>query len=198
LLFNIKLHEICGYRLTFRRYCATGPARTSLAHQDRGAACRDPPAVGDQAMSPVNARLRTLRNRFLALVAAGATALGLFAASAAPVKAETDNGAFFRFLLGAAALAIIVHELDDDDDDSDKPVVIDPGNGSGRNVPAACALEIDGMEHGRVAYSQNCLRSYNFRKLPVHCSFEARVWGKPDRLFPARCLRQAGFRLEPR
>jgi hypothetical protein len=149
-------------------------------------------------MTPVNPRLRTLRRRFVALIAASATALGLLAASAMPSRAEVDGKDLTKLLLGVAIAAIIANELSKDkDDDAKPPVVVGPGTphaGQAR-IPAACAIQVTGLRNDRTGYSESCLKSYSIRNLPYHCAVTARIYGRPDRLFPASCLKQAGFRL---
>ncbi len=150
------------------------------------------------AMSPVNERLRTMRIRFIALVAASATALGVIVASAVPSRAEVNDKDLLKLLLGVAAVAIIANELkkDKDDDDDEPPVVVKPGpSPHGKRLPSACAIEVTGLRRDRIGYSGNCLESYGFRRLPNHCAVSARVYGRPDRLYPASCLRDAGYRL---
>jgi hypothetical protein len=149
-------------------------------------------------MTTVNPRLRTLRGRFIALIAASATALGLIAASAVPSRAEVSGKDVTKLLLGVAIAAIIANELSKDNDrDDDPPVVVNPRppQGHGKRLPSACAIEVTGLRHDRTGYSDNCLASYGFRNLPQHCAVSARVYGRPDRLYPASCLVNAGYRL---
>ena len=149
-------------------------------------------------MTTVNPRLRTLRHRFVALIAASATALGLLAASAMPTRAEVDGKDLTKLLLGVAIAAIIANELSKNNDDDDKgPVVVKPrpGHGSPNRIPAACAIAVTGLRHDRTGYSESCLQSYSIRNLPYYCAVSARIYGRPDRLFPASCLKKAGFRL---
>jgi hypothetical protein len=149
-------------------------------------------------MSPVNERIRAARSRFVALIAASATALGVITATAMPVRAEVDHRDLTKLLLGVAIAAIIANELSKkNDDDPEPPVVVGPGThggGQGR-IPGACAIEVTGLRHDRVGYTGSCLASYGFRNLPQYCAVHARVYGRPDRLYPASCLRDAGYRL---
>ncbi len=150
------------------------------------------------ANTVVHPRLRNLRRRFVALITAGATALGLLAASAVPSRAEVDGKDLTKLLLGVAIAAIVANALSDNNDrDDEKPVVVNPRPQHGKpgRVPAACAIKVTGLRHDRTGYSESCLQSYNVRNLPYHCAVSARIYGHPDRLFPASCLRDAGFRM---
>lgn len=153
-------------------------------------------------MSPVNPRYRTLRSRFVALIAASGVVLGLLAASAVPSRAEGNaegNKNLMKFLLGVAAVALIANELKkDDDDESDEPEVVlipNPDKGRAKPIPAACAIEFDLGSEDHVGYSGTCLKPYGFRGLPRDCAVEMRIFGRPDLLYPATCLTDAGFRL---
>ncbi len=153
-------------------------------------------------MAQMNPRLRTLRGRFVALIAASAVALGLIAASAVPARAETDGQDIGRILFGLAAIALIAKALDKKDDKPKPPVVVVPPKpphppiviGPNR-VPAACAIEVTGLGRDRIGYTESCLQSYGFRNLPQNCAVAARIYGRPDRLFPKSCLEKAGYRL---
>jgi hypothetical protein len=163
-------------------------------------------------MTPVNPRLRTLRGRFVALIAASATVIGLIAASAVPARADPDSEDIAKLLFGIATVAIIANELkrkndrDNDDDDrnywlkykdKDKPVIVIPKHrrDEGRRIPGDCAIEVRGLRHDRIAYSESCLASYGFRNLPRYCAVQARIYGHPDRLYPASCLAREGYRV---
>jgi hypothetical protein len=196
VLFNIKLRKICGYRLTDRRYCATGGPRVtvwasgpSLPRQGR------PPERKGQMMSPCNERLRSLRHRFVALIAVSAMTLGIFVASAAPSRADSDSRKLMTFLFGAAVIAMLAHEMKDKDKDDEKPVVVTPEKPRGQLLPAACAIDVQGM-NSKKAYTASCLRSYGFGRLPGHCAVSARVYGQAEWLYPAKCMREAGFRTK--
>lgn len=148
-------------------------------------------------MTHVNPRLRTLRGRFIALIAVSATVLGLIAGSAIPARAATDSKDLGKFLFGLAAIALIVKAIDDNKRDDAPPVVVEPNppHVKPTRIPATCAIEVTGLSHDRTGYSESCLRSYAIRNLPLDCAVSARIYGRPDRLFPASCLVDAGFVL---
>lgn len=63
-------------------------------------------------------------------------------------------------------------------------------------IPAVCSLQIEGRDGGFNWYSGNCMRDYGVRgELPRKCSVNASLFGQRDRLYPADCLRRAGFEL---
>lgn len=152
------------------------------------------------SMTPVNPRLHTVRRRFVALIAASATALGLLAATAMPSRADVDDKDLTKLLLGVAIAAILANEFSKKKDRADEhqgPVIVGPRppHGKPARIPAACAIEVTGFRHDRTGYSESCLQSYSIRNLPYYCAVPARIYGRPDRLFPASCLKQAGFHL---
>lgn len=144
-------------------------------------------------MSPYNERLRALRHRFVALIAVSAMTLAIFVASAAPSRADSDTRKLMTFLFGAAALAILANELKDKDDD--KPVVVTPEKPQGTLLPAACAIEVQ-VKDSKKAYTASCLRSYGYGRLPGHCAVSAQVYGQAEWLYPAKCMREAGYRTK--
>lgn len=145
-------------------------------------------------MSPYNERLRHLRHRFVALIAVSAMTLAVFVASAAPSRADSDTRKLMTFLFGAAALAILANELKDKDKKDSPPVVV-PEKPKGTLLPAACAIEVP-VKDSKRAYTASCLRSYGFGRLPGHCAVSARVYGQPEWIYPAKCMRAAGFRTK--
>lgn len=164
--------------------------------------------------------LATLIRRVIgALVATGIAAALMTAAWAVPARA--DNKDLAKILAGIAAIALIAKAIDDDKDkdrkkrdrrpavtqhDPDLPFVPRYGalqdhrapQAEARRIPADCALEVRGEGRNRLAYGEQCLVSYGLRHLPRHCAYDATIFGRADRLYPAACLREGGFRLPRR
>ncbi|NPD14348.1 hypothetical protein HOY34_03925 [Xinfangfangia sp. D13-10-4-6] len=63
-------------------------------------------------------------------------------------------------------------------------------------VPSVCAVQIEGRDGGFRWYSASCMRNYGIRgNLPHNCALQASIFGQRDQLFPADCLRRAGYDL---
>ncbi|GAB1360851.1 hypothetical protein MASR1M32_00870 [Rhodobacter sp.] len=63
-------------------------------------------------------------------------------------------------------------------------------------IPAVCAMEFDNGRRVVTVFPERCLRREGVEaRLPVQCAKVARIWGKRDRVYSARCLTEAGFRI---
>jgi hypothetical protein len=139
-----------------------------------------------------------LSRRLVAGLAALATALSLLAATAVPARA--DNSDLVKAIAGLAAVALIAREIDKSDRRSARPraqPVRDPVKAPlvRPGVPAVCAIDIDGTSTPTVrVFAERCLREEGFTwRLPESCARTVRIFGRPDRIFPATCLTDAGF-----
>ncbi len=129
---------------------------------------------------------RRLLRRAMGLLVVLALALAGLSATTPPARAS-DSDDLVRFLLGAAAFAIIVRAIDE----TRPPRYIAP-----TILPNAClaTLRVRGREVD--VYDEACLRRAGYRALPRQC--EVRYRGPQTfRLgFEARCLYRAGYRAE--
>jgi hypothetical protein len=140
--------------------------------------------------------------RLGALITAGAAVLAIVLATALPARAAPDAEDLAKTLLGLAIIGAIASSIDDNDNDRGrgdryKPAPTPPKRDkhAGR-IPSSCAIQINGKKRDAVVYSENCLRKSGVTKrLPYHCGTEAKIYGRWDTLFSAKCLRDAGFRV---
>lgn len=141
---------------------------------------------------------RRLRLRFVALVTAIAVALGTLG-TAAPARADNDD--LVKALAALAVVGIIAHGMNQKKrhetpayappkpKPAPKPPLV-----RGPLVPGVCAFVVPELRS--TVYGENCLRDEGFAwGLPQACARPARIYGQPDRLFTAKCLRDAGFRI---
>jgi hypothetical protein len=136
------------------------------------------------------------RSRLMAVLVAGATALAMITASAAPAHADRRNDDLLKALAAIAAIAIISQAVKDNKDRHHPPVqqpVRKP------RVPGVCAIEIGSGRGSVVGYAERCLREEGFNyRLPRGCATDIRIYGRTDKFYPAQCLRDAGFSTRPR
>lgn len=144
-------------------------------------------------LSTAPSRLRRMRVRFIALLTASALALAGVTALPAPAAARGKD--ITKIILGAIVIAAIADALDKGHAAPAPQPQPHPQPQPPRVVPQVCAFQLQGGQAGRVAYSGECLRSYGLTRLPQHCGVPAQIYGRPDTLYPARCLRRAGFQL---
>lgn len=138
--------------------------------------------------TPAVPALRPVTRRMTAAVAAIAVALGLFTASALPVRA--DNADLAKALAAIAVIALIAKAADADQTHP-RPQPVKPG------IPASCGFYIGGDRAPN--YAESCIRRAGINAaLPAPCAQPARVQGRPDRLYREPCLTRAGFRIDPR
>lgn len=115
---------------------------------------------------------------------AGAVAIAGLAATSVPARANDD---VLRFLLGAAALAVIIGAVDD----RHRARHLGP-----QVLPESC------METARVRgrsiriYHARCLYRAGYRSLPRHCSVDLRTSRGRRPGYVADCLHQTGYRSE--
>lgn len=115
------------------------------------------------------------------------TAGGVFA-TASPARA-TDRDDMFRFLLGAATIAIIVHSYED----HDRP---QHWQRNANTLPDQCIETLRSGGRNIDAYNAQCLREAGFSRLPMDCRRAIRTDRGTRSLFSAACLFDAGYRAE--
>lgn len=120
----------------------------------------------------------------ITLIAAAALALAGALATATPARAQSTED-IVRFLLGAAAVAIIIRGIDD----RHQPDFIDRWT-----LPDSCLERV--RVRGREAdiYNAHCLARAGYRNLPQHCEVRLRVQGGNRTGYEAGCLYGAGYR----
>lgn len=132
------------------------------------------------------ATARKAASRIQMMVLAGAVALAGLASSAAPAR-SSDTDDLIRFLLGAAAVAVIIGAIDD----RHSPRYI-----SRRVLPDSC-LETARIRGRNVAvYNARCLQRAGYRSLPQRCYVDLRVHRGTRGSYVARCLYDAGYSAE--
>ncbi len=124
---------------------------------------------------------RSLFSRLAALVAAAAVTLAGLAGSATPARASDD--ALLKFLLGATAIAIIVHSAS-----SARAQPPARGHAPPRGLPSHCRETLS--IHGRhvTVYNARCLKRTGLRNLPEHCHETVRTNHGLRSVYRARCL----------
>jgi hypothetical protein len=139
-------------------------------------------------LAPTLGASRRVTRRLTALLVAGALILAGMIATAAPARAQSNDD-IVRFLLGAAAIAIIIRSIDD----NHRPIYISP-----RVLPDSC-LETARVQ-GRVVdvYHRGCLNRAGYRNLPQHCEVSLRTHQGRRVGYEARCLYRAGYSAEDR
>ena len=145
---------------------------------------------GDRSPSP---------RRFAGALTAGAAALALVLAAALPARAG-DKDDLAKALVAALVIGAIVHETKKDDyvappAPAPEPVFKKKKRKHPPVIPSVCALEFEGEHRSVTVYPEQCLTEMGVSHLPRHCAKKARIYGEWDRIYGARCLREAGFLL---
>lgn len=145
---------------------------------------------------------RSISRRLVAVIAAGATALGLLASTAVPARADGDDLA--KALAALAIVGIIANEAKQKREreraraqQHHNPYPhYQPQPTRHPRVPSVCAIEISGNAGTATVYGESCLREQGFDfRLPEYCARTARIYGRNDRIYSDQCLRDAGFRV---
>ncbi|MEZ5797024.1 MAG: hypothetical protein R3D63_05810 [Paracoccaceae bacterium] len=136
------------------------------------------------------------------MITAGAVALSLVLSTALSARADSRKDDLAKALIAALVIGAIVHETRKDKAPAPAPDPVHKkkkkhyDDRRGYRIPAVCALEFDGERRNVTVYPERCLKREGVTaRLPVQCANEARIYGKWDRIYSERCLRDAGFRL---
>lgn len=121
-----------------------------------------------------------------ALVAAG-IAMGAMTLPAAPAQASDD--ALIKLLLGAAAVAIVVHAARSDGRSS-------RSQPHSRELPNHCRETWNVRNRNISLYHAQCLRDAGLRNLPRHCLENTRTNRGQRSVYRAGCLHDAGYYAE--
>lgn len=124
-----------------------------------------------------------------------AVAISLFGASAAPSYADRQGDNLAKALAAALILGVIINNVDKNHHKpkpEPKPVPVQHPR-----VPGICAIEIESNDYGTVSvFPERCLREEGFNYRLPDCARSVRIYGERDRIYSARCLRDAGFRVD--
>jgi len=130
----------------------------------------------------------TLLKYLTGTLAALAVAVTGLLASATPAKA-IDRDDLFRFLLGAATVAIIVHAYNDRNRRHDRRYV-------DNTLPDYCIETMRTGGRNVDVYNATCLRNAGLTGLPNRCERSIRTNRGQRTVFSANCLFDAGYRAE--
>lgn len=129
---------------------------------------------------------RRVTRRLSAFLAVAGVILTAMIASTAPARAQSNED-IVRFLLGAAAVAVIIRSIDE----NHHPIYVTP-----QILPDSC-LETARVQ-GRVVdvYNRRCLSRAGYRNLPQRCEVSLHTH-RGDRVgYESRCLYRAGYSAE--
>ena len=147
-------------------------------------------ALREARITPVRSPLK----RLMAGLTALAVAASLMLATAAPSYADKRGDDLAKALAAAIVLGLIVNNAK-----KHKPApapVPHPVPVKKPRVPGVCAIEIDSDDgYPVVAYSESCMRDEGFDYRLPNCARSVRIYGQRDRIYSAKCLRDAGFRV---
>jgi hypothetical protein len=118
----------------------------------------------------------------LAIAAAGLTA------TTAPAQADGDD--FVRFLLGAAAVAVIVHGIEESSNGNSNR------HYSSRELPNQCEETYRARHNNFSVYNSRCLRNAGLRNLPRHCADTVQTDRGERRIYRTACLLDSGYSRE--
>ena len=135
--------------------------------------------------------INKIRSRSTAALTAVGVALAAMTLPAAPAQANDDT--LIKLLLGAAAVAIVVHAAR-----SDGRSTQGRARQNSRELPRECQ-ETWTVRHRNIAlYNAQCLRDAGLRNLPRQC-LETRRTNRGQRsVYRAACLYDAGYTAERR
>jgi len=129
--------------------------------------------------------VRRISRRLMLGVLGAALVVAAIAAGTRPARAQHDD--LVRFLLGAAAVAIIVRGID---------AQAQVGYIDRRTLPAAC-LETVQMRGRHVdVFNARCLSRAGYHNLPHRCEVRFRTNHGHRTGYEASCLQRAGYRVQ--
>jgi hypothetical protein len=132
----------------------------------------------------------------LAALAIAATAL-----VAAPAPARAGNDDVLKFLLGAAAIGLILNEANKRQQPVARAATVAPRHSPRppsrlKAVPASCLFDIEGRYGPRPVVGERCVRRWDARAdLPAACAFDLRPGPRERTVYGLRCLRDRGYRI---
>lgn len=142
--------------------------------------------------------------RLTASLAALAVAASTLVAAPAPARAGEDD--LIKFILGAAAIGLILNETQ-----KNRPAAraqqAPPHHAVPRHaaphrqrqakvIPASCLFDVQGRYGPRPVVGQRCVKRWDQRaRLPGACSFDLRPGPRERTVYGLRCLRREGYRI---
>ena len=151
--------------------------------------------------------------RLTSAIAAAALALAVISTAVTPARAG-QNDDLAKAIAAFAAIAIIGNAIQNNDRPARRitPEVVhsprwdhDRHGRSYRHdrraqvLPVQCAVEVRGHRGSSVLYVERCLRRNGVEtRLPRYCATDVIVRGRTVTAFPARCLQEAGYRINRR
>lgn len=142
-----------------------------------------------RSLSPAfGAFTRDASRRLKLLVSAGAIALAGLASTAAPARSQTSDE-LIRFLLGAAAVGIVVRAIDS----SASTRRARPPQGV---LPASCLETVRVNRRHVDVYHSGCLGWYGIDRLPRRCETRIPTDRGMRNYHLAQCLHESGWRSE--
>lgn len=155
---------------------------------------------------------RPAPRRFAAGLTAAAAVAALVLSTSLPARAGDGNGGkdAARALVAALVIGAILQGAKKAGDAAPVPLPVPvpvpvhdshdhmrkPHRDDRPVIPRVCAIEIEGDRRDIALYPETCLRDAGVGgPLPRDCATRATIFGQPDRVYGADCLRDAGFRL---
>ena len=134
--------------------------------------------------------------KMLSGLTALAIAATLLMASALPSLADKKGDNLAKALAAIIIIGTIANAVDNDNDARRRPHTPKPQPAKLPRGPNVCAIEID-SDTGRsvTMYAESCLRKEGFAYRLPNCARSVRIYGQRDRVYSAKCLRDAGFKL---
>lgn len=129
-----------------------------------------------------------LRRSMTSTLAAAAVAVTGMTAMPTPATANDD---LIKFLLGATALAIVVHGVKSGRAQAHVPQVTAPP----RSLPAECRETLQVRNRHVDVYNAQCLQNASVRNLPAQCHEVVRTNHGNRGIYRERCLQDAGWRV---
>jgi hypothetical protein len=129
---------------------------------------------------------RRLMRRMTAILAGAALLLAGAIATATPARAQSNED-IIRFLLGAAAVAIIIRAIDD----NHRPHYIDQWT-----LPDSCLERVRIQGRNADIYNARCLSRGGYRNMPQHCEVSYRTHDGRRTGYEARCLYRTGYQAQ--
>ncbi|MDD7971384.1 hypothetical protein [Roseinatronobacter alkalisoli] len=132
-----------------------------------------------------------LRTRTTGALMAAGVAMGAMTLPATPAQANDD--ALVKFLLGAAAVAIVVHAARSDGGSSNRGGNRGRPPQNSRELPAHCQETWSVRNRNIALYNAQCLNDAGLRHLPRHCLENSRTNRGHRSVYRAACLHDAGY-----
>ena len=133
-------------------------------------------------------------------VALAAFAIAITGLTATPAVALGDRERdALKIILGAAAIGLIVNQIEKRNDRRQTPAYTTRPNRDywKRPIPADCIYEIRGSRGWESVVGKRCIQRSNYRgRLPEACEFRVRGKNHNRTVYGLRCLRSKGFRVE--